>query len=78
MSVTTRPPIATLVADNAPFTPEQREWLNGFFAGLVDHRELYTAFLNIHNMLRGIALGEDGFLSSKFVHGSPQTGGVEK
>ena len=35
MSVTTRPPIATLVADNAPFTPEQREWLNGFFAGLL-------------------------------------------
>ena len=29
------PPFATLVPDNAPFSPEQRAWLNGFFAGLV-------------------------------------------
>ncbi len=35
MSLTTRPPVATLIAENAPFTPEQREWLNGFFAGLL-------------------------------------------
>jgi sulfite reductase (NADPH) flavoprotein alpha-component len=35
MSLPTRPPIATLIAENAPFTPEQREWLNGFFAGLL-------------------------------------------
>ena len=24
-----------LIPDTAPFTPEQRAWLNGFFAGLV-------------------------------------------
>jgi sulfite reductase (NADPH) flavoprotein alpha-component len=30
-----RPPIANIVPENAPFTPEQRSWLNGFFAGLV-------------------------------------------
>jgi sulfite reductase (NADPH) flavoprotein alpha-component len=35
MSVSTRPPFANLIAENAPFTPEQREWLNGFFAGLL-------------------------------------------
>ena len=35
MSLPTRPPIANLIAENAPFTPEQREWLNGFFAGLL-------------------------------------------
>src|SRR5215813_7328855 len=35
MSFSTRPPFATLIAENAPFTPEQREWLNGFFAGLL-------------------------------------------
>ena len=35
MSLPTRPPIATLIAENAPFTPEQREWLNGFFAGVL-------------------------------------------
>jgi sulfite reductase (NADPH) flavoprotein alpha-component len=29
------PPIPTLLPDSAPFTPEQRTWLNGFFAGLL-------------------------------------------
>jgi len=35
MSLSTRPPFPTLIAENAPFTPEQREWLNGFFAGIL-------------------------------------------
>jgi sulfite reductase (NADPH) flavoprotein alpha-component len=30
-----RPPIPNLIPENAPFTPEQRTWLNGFFAGIV-------------------------------------------
>jgi sulfite reductase (NADPH) flavoprotein alpha-component len=25
-----------LLPDSAPFTPEQRAWLNGFFAGFLD------------------------------------------
>ena len=29
-----RPPIPSLVPETAPFTAEQRAWLNGFFAGL--------------------------------------------
>ena len=29
------PPIPSLVPDTAPFSEEQRVWLNGFFAGLV-------------------------------------------
>ena len=29
-----RPPLSSIVPENAPFTPEQRVWLNGFFAGL--------------------------------------------
>jgi sulfite reductase (NADPH) flavoprotein alpha-component len=29
------PPLSNLVPESAPFTPEQRSWLNGFFAGLV-------------------------------------------
>jgi len=29
------PPIPTLVPETAPFSEEQRSWLNGFFAGLV-------------------------------------------
>src|ERR1700731_122573 len=32
---TTAPPIPTLIPENAPFTAEQRTWLNGFFAGLL-------------------------------------------
>src|SRR6185436_12129368 len=35
MSQTVAPPIAALVPETAPFSPEQRAWLNGFFAGLV-------------------------------------------
>src|SRR5262249_19435826 len=34
MSVTQRPPIPSLIPESAPFTPEQRTWLNGLFAGL--------------------------------------------
>jgi sulfite reductase (NADPH) flavoprotein alpha-component len=29
------PPLPNLVPDTAPFTEEQRSWLNGFFAGLI-------------------------------------------
>src|SRR5947209_7242825 len=35
MSQTVAPPIPSLVPDTAPFSDEQRAWLNGFFAGLV-------------------------------------------
>jgi sulfite reductase (NADPH) flavoprotein alpha-component len=42
MSINTRPPVVSLIAENAPFTPEQREWLNGFFAGLLSLEEATT------------------------------------
>jgi sulfite reductase (NADPH) flavoprotein alpha-component len=35
MSQTVVPPIPSLVPETAPFSDEQRAWLNGFFAGLV-------------------------------------------
>ena len=35
MSQNIAPPIPSLVPETAPFSPEQRAWLNGFFAGLV-------------------------------------------
>jgi sulfite reductase (NADPH) flavoprotein alpha-component len=35
MTQTTTPPIPTLIPETAPFTVEQRTWLNGFFAGLL-------------------------------------------
>ena len=31
-----RTPFASIVPENAPFTADQRVWLNGFFAGLLD------------------------------------------
>jgi sulfite reductase (NADPH) flavoprotein alpha-component len=34
MSVTPRPPIPSFLPENAPFSPEQRAWLDGLFAGL--------------------------------------------
>jgi sulfite reductase (NADPH) flavoprotein alpha-component len=35
MTQTTAPPIPVLIPDSAPFSAEQRTWLNGFFAGLL-------------------------------------------
>jgi sulfite reductase (NADPH) flavoprotein alpha-component len=35
MTLPVNPTPAIFLPDNAPFTPEQRSWLNGFFAGLV-------------------------------------------
>ncbi len=34
MSITPRPPIPSFLPENAPFTAEQRAWLNGLFAGV--------------------------------------------
>jgi len=35
MTQSAPPPIPALIPDSAPFTAEQRTWLNGFFAGLL-------------------------------------------
>jgi sulfite reductase (NADPH) flavoprotein alpha-component len=35
MTHTTPPPLPTLIPETAPFSPEQRTWLNGFLAGLL-------------------------------------------
>jgi hypothetical protein len=69
------------LACKAPFpkkiTPSKdRDY--GFFAGLIDHGKLHTAFLNVHNILCGVALRKNGFFSSKLLYISPQTGRVEK
>jgi sulfite reductase (NADPH) flavoprotein alpha-component len=34
MSLTPRPPIPSFLPESAPFTPEQRAWLDGLFAGV--------------------------------------------
>jgi sulfite reductase (NADPH) flavoprotein alpha-component len=35
MTQTTPPPLPTLIPETAPFSPEQRTWLNGFLTGLL-------------------------------------------
>ena len=35
MSISERPPIPSFIPETAPFSPEQRSWLNGLFAGLI-------------------------------------------
>jgi sulfite reductase (NADPH) flavoprotein alpha-component len=42
MSVTQRPPIPSFLPESAPFTIEQRTWLNGLFAGLFGLEEGVT------------------------------------
>jgi sulfite reductase (NADPH) flavoprotein alpha-component len=42
MSVTPRLPIPSFIPESAPFTPEQRTWLNGLFAGLFGLEESVT------------------------------------
>ena len=43
MSMTPRPPVPSFIPELAPFTPEQRTWLNGLFAGLFGLEESVTA-----------------------------------
>ena len=42
MSVAQRPPIPSIIPETAPFTPEQRTWLNGLFAGVFGLQEGVT------------------------------------
>ncbi len=42
MSMTPRPPLPSFIPESAPFTPEQRTWLNGLFAGLFGLSESVT------------------------------------
>jgi sulfite reductase (NADPH) flavoprotein alpha-component len=44
MSITPR--IPSLIPESAPFTPEQRTWLNGLFAGLISLEESVTPLSN--------------------------------
>jgi len=42
MSMAPRPPIPSFIPESAPFTKEQRTWLNGLFAGLFDLHDSIT------------------------------------
>src|SRR5262245_25074572 len=58
MSITPRPPIPSVLPANAPFSPEQRAWLNGLFAGLYGLTEGVTPLSaqEVAQLVPGIAL----------------------
>src|SRR5262249_38214504 len=62
MSVTQRPPIPSLIPESAPFTPEQRTWLNGLFAGLFGLPENVTpvSSADAAKLLAGLLGGAPG------------------
>src|ERR1700730_13479774 len=43
MNQPARPPLPTIIPESAPFSPEQRNWMNGFFAGFVSLDDGVTA-----------------------------------
>jgi sulfite reductase (NADPH) flavoprotein alpha-component len=59
MSMSPRPPIPSFIPESAPFTPEQRTWLNGLFAGLFGLEESVTPIsaAEVAKLLPGLAAG---------------------
>ncbi len=53
-----RPPLASIVPENAPFTAEQRVWLNGFFAGLLDGDATALSPQDAQTLLPGVQIGD--------------------
>ena len=52
-----RPPLAAIVPESAPFTAEQRVWLNGFFAGLLGRRRHRAVAAGGAALLPGVQVG---------------------
>ncbi|WP_424631374.1 sulfite reductase subunit alpha [Bradyrhizobium sp. SYSU BS000235] len=56
------PPVVELIPDTAPFSPEQRSWLNGFFAGIVSLDSAVTPLSSEQGaaVMKGPGDGDDG------------------
>ena len=52
-----RPPLSTIVPESAPFTSEQRLWLNGFFAGLLEGDVAALSPQDAAALLPGVQIG---------------------
>ena len=52
-----RPPLSSIVPESAPFTAEQRVWLNGFFAGLLDGDATALSPQEASALLPGVQVG---------------------
>ncbi len=59
MSITPRQPIPSFIPESAPFTPEQRTWLNGLLAGLFGLEESITPLssADVAKLLPGLLAG---------------------
>jgi len=55
-----------------------KDCYNGLFASFIDDSELYAAFLNVQDIICGIALTGDGFFCGKLADHSPDASGIEK
>src|SRR5581483_2934786 len=60
MSTPVRPPLNAIIPDSAPFTPEQRLWLNGFFAGLLDGDVSALSPQDAAALMPGVQIGKAG------------------
>ena len=52
-----RPPVTSIVPENAPFTAEQRTWLNGFFAGLLEGEVSALSAQDASALMPGLDVG---------------------
>ena len=75
MSVSQRPPIPSLIPESAPFTVEQRTWLNGLFAGLFGLPENVTpvSTADATKLLAGLLDGTAAPLHRKTTPPKPTT-----
>ncbi len=60
MNEIARPTILELVPESAPFSPEQRAWLNGFFAGLISPENSTVTPLSAAQNAAIMSDGDDG------------------
>jgi len=57
MNSPVRPPLSSIVPEHAPFTAEQRLWLNGFFAGLLDGDASALSSQEASALMPGVQIG---------------------
>jgi sulfite reductase (NADPH) flavoprotein alpha-component len=76
MSVSQRPPIPSLIPESAPFTAEQRTWLNGLFAGLFGLPENITpvSSADASKLLAGLLDGPAGLAAPENDAAEPDDG----
>src|SRR6266567_1379735 len=65
MSIAPRPPIPELIPESAPFSTEQRTWLNGFFAGV----------LSLESGIKPLSPAESAALMPTVPGGNAEVGG---